>query len=67
MAIGLDSGEGLASFLFVSDDPRAGMFTTLASFLATVVASCAVLVVGVEYSKRFYQIQVSFELQDVQR
>ena len=51
--MGLERGEGFVSLLFVSDDPRAGMFTTFASFLATVVASCAVLVTGVENSNRF--------------
>lgn len=39
---GLDSGEGLVSRLLVSDDPRAGTWTTFASCLPTGVAGCAV-------------------------
>lgn len=39
--IGFDNGEGVVSLLFASDDPRAGMLTTFASFLAIGVASCA--------------------------
>lgn len=52
MAIGLDSGEGVVSLLLASDDPRAGILTTFASFLAMGVASCAVVVVGTENSNR---------------
>lgn len=38
MARGFDSGEGLASLLFASEEPRGGMLTSLASFLAMGVA-----------------------------
>lgn len=52
MAMGFDSGDGFVSLLLASDDPRAGILTTFASFLDIGVTSCAVGA-GLEISNRF--------------
>lgn len=46
MATGFDNGDGFANRLFASDDPRGGMLTSLASFLAIGVA-CSTAGLGV--------------------
>lgn len=48
IAKGLDSGEGVASLLFTSEDPRGGIVTSLASFLEIGIACKTGLAVDME-------------------
>lgn len=38
IAMGLDSGDGVVNLLYASEDPRGGIFTSLASLLAIGIA-----------------------------
>ena len=53
MVIGLDNGEGFASLLLASEEPRGGMLTSLASFFKTGVACDTGLGAMVTATSRF--------------